>query len=399
MGTFSGRSIEVEVRACQDFHWLRCLLRLAFFGVGDTFPRDEMRGDSIWRQSCATDCALHPTHHANITTMSLRVSPAVTSSMFNRKCILLSVNASIDASPVTSLLQSLPSRSQSLTKCSACLFSTTAPLEAKRAKKRKARKHIDPYRLAQARQRKSANMARQKVLQEERSLALGDPVRSRPTPFVQSLRANAPTETVRESYLNYFLKKEDVKKSLEYSKWLTEPLPEANAVPGVSDNLAERIQKHAASHENASKALLAIASLENAGSKDRTRINVQRCIGEFGRHNTDQTLPPRLQSKQSPGISSTASTDATAVEGPRRIGQDTGSSEVQIAILTAKINVLADNLHKKDKSNKRSLRLMVHRRQKLMAYLRRQDRGGPRWQNIVEKLGLSDAMWKEEISL
>jgi ribosomal protein S15P/S13E len=42
---------------------------------------------------------------------------------------------------------------------------------------------------------------------------------------------------------------------------------------------------------------------------------------------------------------------------------------------------------------------MVHKRQKLMAYLRRQDRGGPRWQNLVEKLGLNDAMWKEEISL
>lgn len=305
-----------------------------------------------------------------------------------------------DTKLVTSLLHSLPSapRSQAFTKCSACLFSTTASLEAKRTKKRKVRKHVDPYRLAQARQRKSANLARQKVLQEERKLALGDPVRSRPTPFVESLRARAPIEAIKESYLNYLLKKEDVEKSLEYSKWLTEPLPETNPVPGTNDDLKQRIEKHAQSHVNASKALLAIASLENASTRDRTRINVQRCIEEFGRHRTDDVLPPKLESKQSPGTSS-SNADAGALEVPKRIGADTGSPEVQIAILTAKINVLADNLHKKDKSNKRNLRLLVHRRQKLMSYLRRQDRGGPRWQNVVEKLGLSDAMWKEEISL
>ncbi|KIW83947.1 ribosomal protein S15 [Fonsecaea pedrosoi CBS 271.37] len=316
--------------------------------------------------------------------MPPRVPAAATGSIFN----------------LASLLQSLPAttRNQALTKCSACLFSTTAPLEAKRTRKRKVRKHIDPYRLAQARQRKSANLARQKVLQEERELALGDPVRSRPTPFVNSLQANAPISTIKESYLNYFLKPEDVQKSLEYSKWLSEPLPESNPIVGAEARFAERVKEHVASHENASKALLAIASLDNANSKDRTRINVQRCIEEFGRHNTDGVLAPGLQSKQNV-LKGGEGTAASAVVVPKRVGTDTGSPEVQIAILTAKINVLANNLHKKDKSNKRRLRMMVHKRQKLMAYLRRQDRGGPRWQNVVEKLGLNDAMWKGEISL
>merc|ERR1711939_1019390 len=211
------------------------------------------------------------------TTTPPRALPALASSIFN----------------LTSLLQSLPSasRGQAFTKCSTCLFSTTAPLEAKRAKKRKAKKHKDPYRLAQARQRKSANLARQKVLQEERKLALGDPVRSQPTPFVRSLRAHAPIETIRDSYLNYFLKKEDVDK---------------------------KIQEHAASHDNASRALLAIASLDNASSKDRVRINIQRCIEEFGRHRTDDILPPRLQSKQLPGTSDPES-ETSAIEVPKRI--------------------------------------------------------------------------------
>ncbi|EXJ86671.1 hypothetical protein A1O3_03624 [Capronia epimyces CBS 606.96] len=316
--------------------------------------------------------------------MPSRASSAVASSIFN----------------LTGLLQSLPSavRRQGLTKCSTCLFSTTPALEAKRSsKKRKTRRHIDPYRLAQARQRKAANLARQNVLNEERNLALGNPVRSRPTPFIESLHSSTPLESVKESYLNYLLKQEELKKSLEHSGWLTEPLPEPNQVPGANDNLAERIKEHVESHENASTALLAIASLDSGSSKDRTRVNIQRCIEEFGRHHTDKVLPPRLKSTQAP--SSSSSSEGAAVEVPKRVGQDTGSPEVQIAILTAKINVLADNLHRKDKSNKRHLRLMVHRRQKLMAYLRRQDRGGSRWQNVVEKLGLNDAMWKGEISL
>ncbi|ETI25706.1 ribosomal protein S15 [Cladophialophora carrionii CBS 160.54] len=315
--------------------------------------------------------------------MPPRISTAVSSSIFN----------------LTSLLQSLPSatRSQALTKCSTCLFSTTAPLEAKRAKKRKVRKHLDPYRLAQARQRKSANLARQRILQAERKLEEGDPVKSRPTPFINSLQPNAPIATIRESYLNYFLKPEDVQKTLEHSRWLTEPLPESHRLVGAEERLAQRIQEHAASHENASRALMAIASLENASSKNRTQINIQRCIEEFGRHNTDGVLAPRLQSKEAVK-NGNAGAEATATA--KRIGADTGSSEVQIAILTAKINILANNLKaNKDKSNKRRLRMMVHKRQKLMAYLRRQDRGGPRWQNVVEKLGLNDAMWKGEISL
>jgi len=71
--------------------------------------------------------------------------------------------------------------------------------------------------------------------------------------------------------------------------------------------------------------------------------------------------------------------------------------------LTAKIRVLANHLerphYQKDKVNKRNLRVLVHRRQKLLAYLRRKERGSERWQNVVETLGLTDGTWKGEISL
>lgn len=84
------------------------------------------------------------------------------------------------------------------------------------------------------------------------------------------------------------------------------------------------------------------------------------------------------------------------------MGPDTGSSEVQIAILTAKIKTVADFLAtrgKGDKHNKRNLRLLVHRRQKLLQYLRRKERGGPRWQHCIETLGLTEGTWRGEISL
>jgi ribosomal protein S15 len=255
---------------------------------------------------------------------------------------------------------------------------------------------MDPYRLAQMRQRKAANLARQQVLQAERKHD-EDPIRSKATPFLDSLSATAPIAPIQESHLNYYLKPQDLQKTLEHSKWLSEPLPETHQTEGAEERLAAKLEQHESGHTNASKALRSITGLENASSKNRTQINIQRCIEEFGRHNTDGALSPAIQSKAN---TRNLEADAGTIQVPSRVGADTGSSEVQIAILTTKINILATNLKaNKDKANKRNLRLMVHKRQKLMAYLRRQDRGGPRWQNVVEKLGLNDAMWKGEISL
>jgi ribosomal protein S15 len=127
------------------------------------------------------------------------------------------------------------------------------------------------------------------------------------------------------------------------------------------------------------------------------RINVQRCIDTFGRHNTDQVLPPRPRAALTP-----ESAEGAAQEKKPRAGPDTGSSEVQIAILTAKIRTMANMLEKNgngDKHNKRNLRVLVHKRQKLLKYLRRKERGGPRWQNLIETLGLTEGTWKGEISL
>ena len=68
--------------------------------------------------------------------------------------------------------------------------------------------------------------------------------------------------------------------------------------------------------------------------------------------------------------------------------KDTGSPEVQIAILTKRINELTEHLktHKKDHSSRRGLLKMVGKRNSLLKYLTREDR--TRYQNIIGRLGL-----------
>ncbi|MCL0032356.1 30S ribosomal protein S15 [Peptococcaceae bacterium] len=67
---------------------------------------------------------------------------------------------------------------------------------------------------------------------------------------------------------------------------------------------------------------------------------------------------------------------------------DTGSPEVQIALLTERINQLTEHLkvHKKDYHSRRGLLKMVGQRRALLNYLR--DRSFERYKDIVEKLNL-----------
>ena len=68
--------------------------------------------------------------------------------------------------------------------------------------------------------------------------------------------------------------------------------------------------------------------------------------------------------------------------------KDTGSPEVQIAILTKRINELRSHFdtHKKDHSSRRGLLKLVSRRNQLLKYLTREDR--TRYTAIIAKLGL-----------
>ena len=67
---------------------------------------------------------------------------------------------------------------------------------------------------------------------------------------------------------------------------------------------------------------------------------------------------------------------------------DTGSPEVQVAILTQRINTLTDHFksHAKDNHSRRGLLMMVNKRRSLLDYLRREDQD--RYTGLIAKLGL-----------
>lgn len=72
----------------------------------------------------------------------------------------------------------------------------------------------------------------------------------------------------------------------------------------------------------------------------------------------------------------------------RRKDVDTGSPEVQVALLTARINELTEHMraHKKDHASRRGLLKMVSKRTDLLTYLRTTDR--ERYLSVIGRLGL-----------
>ncbi|MBC7153298.1 MAG: 30S ribosomal protein S15 [Rhodobacteraceae bacterium] len=67
---------------------------------------------------------------------------------------------------------------------------------------------------------------------------------------------------------------------------------------------------------------------------------------------------------------------------------DTGSPEVQVAVLTSRITTLTEHFktHKKDNHSRRGLLMMVAQRRKLLDYVKRKDE--PRYQALIARLGI-----------
>ena len=314
-----------------------------------------------------------------------------------------------------------------LAPCLRSSFSTSSPLSAtlRRLKKRRP-VNRDPYALRQAKARKEANLARQAVLRAQRAQQLGDPIRGVETEFVKSFDYETPQDpsqgkeassltlkavasspeapppspafTATETHLDHGISHSELESSLQFSRNLIRPLPlsasedtDPEAAKKAEDNWTER-------DRFATEAVQRIVSLSNGNSLHRTKANIARIISTFGRHHTDKTLkpkaPPAAAAVQDPPLLEAGATP--------RAGPDTGSSEVQIGILTAKIRVLADRYegeNRNDKINKRNLRLLLHRRQKLLSYMEKKERGSERWQHMLERLGLTEATWKGQIAV
>jgi small subunit ribosomal protein S15 len=71
-----------------------------------------------------------------------------------------------------------------------------------------------------------------------------------------------------------------------------------------------------------------------------------------------------------------------------RVANDTGSPEVQVALLSARIDHLSEHFktHKQDHHSRRGLLMMVNQRRSLLGYLKKKDL--TRYQTLIEKLGL-----------
>jgi small subunit ribosomal protein S15 len=87
-------------------------------------------------------------------------------------------------------------------------------------------------------------------------------------------------------------------------------------------------------------------------------------------------------------MSITAERKAEVIKDNARATNDTGSPEVQVAILTDRINTLTEHFkaHHKDNHSRRGLLMMVNKRRSLLDYLRKKDEG--RYQALIAKLGL-----------
>ena len=83
-----------------------------------------------------------------------------------------------------------------------------------------------------------------------------------------------------------------------------------------------------------------------------------------------------------------AETKAKVIKEYQQSGTDTGSTEVQVALLTNNINSLSEHfkLYKKDQHSRMGLIRMVNQRRRLLAYLKRKNVG--KYQDLIARLGL-----------
>ncbi|MDX1837806.1 30S ribosomal protein S15 [Legionella taurinensis] len=90
-------------------------------------------------------------------------------------------------------------------------------------------------------------------------------------------------------------------------------------------------------------------------------------------------------------MSLTSAQTAEIVDQNRRTEKDTGSPEVQVSLITNRIQYLTDHFkaHKKDFHSRRGLQELVNKRRKLLKYLKRKDQA--RYQTLIQKLGLRDS--------
>ena len=130
--------------------------------------------------------------------------------------------------------------------------------------------------------------------------------------------------------------------------------------------------------------LLLVRSLStrNSQMEDLTRRQRAKKIVENVENNPRLFSAKELKRRRWPVI----------IQEHARFPGDTGSPEVQVALLTERITYLTEHFkfHKKDKHSRRGLHHILNQRHKLLLYLRRKDKG--RYEALLTKLNLKDRL-------
>ncbi|RHZ78253.1 hypothetical protein Glove_166g288 [Diversispora epigaea] len=204
---------------------------------------------------------------------------------------------------------------------------------------------------------KKKNLAKKLAILEEEKENRPDPIAGVPTEFTRSLLRpsdvyKTATDLTLPQYNNYLIDESDAE--IVFKK-LPEKMCENSEPNEVKDKQLEYESEKV-------KILKSMVGLHNANSQSIMKHNIRKAIEEFA-----------------------------------RFPNDTGSAEVQAAIWTVRILNLHEHLQKnhKDKHNYRNLRTLVHKRQGMLKYLKRESL--ERYYNCLKKLGLDNKIIEGEI--
>ncbi|KAJ9103115.1 hypothetical protein QFC21_002537 [Naganishia friedmannii] len=157
------------------------------------------------------------------------------------------------------------------------------------------------------------------------------------------------------------------------------------------DELSRRAAEETPAQVQASEQLMRILDLRNAASRGIRTVNVRRIVEVFGGP-VDASAPES---------SSTPSPSTTPAE---RL--DTGSSQVQAAILTHRIRLLADHIaaNPRDVHNRKNLRALVHQRAKILRYYKKRvsrsnGEGLEVYEELLDKIGVDRRAVEGEITV
>jgi small subunit ribosomal protein S15 len=165
------------------------------------------------------------------------------------------------------------------------------------------------------------------------------------------------------------------------------------------DELSRRAAEETPAQVQASEQLMRILDLRNAASRGIRTVNVRRIVEVFGG-------PVDASASDSSASPSTPSPSSSSNTPPQVERLDTGSSQVQAAILTHRIRLLADHIaaNPRDVHNRKNLRALVHQRAKILRYYKKRvsrsnGEGLGVYEELLDKIGVDRRAVEGEITV